>query len=127
MRSLGRSARETKGSDDVMTTLDELRAQAEAAQEEYERSHAQLFRDPARRQRLYSDEEHEARLRGLQQERSRKLDAVQRQVREAVSDAEREIATLEDGDPTALLGVEQLTAAAAKKSFVEDDVRGTPA
>jgi hypothetical protein len=66
-----------------MTTLEQLRARAEAIQAGHDRALGQLFRDPERRRTLYSDEEH---------------DEVIEEVRRLVAEAEQEIAVLEDGD-----------------------------
>lgn len=110
-----------------MTTLEQLRGRAERIQAEFERGLDGLFRDSGRRERIYSDDEHEQRVRALERERARQLDEVLEEVRRLVAEAELELAALEGGDPTRFLSVEELAAAAAKKSFVEDDVRGTPA
>jgi hypothetical protein len=110
----------------MTTTLERLRARAEAAQAEYEGQHARLFRDKERRQKLYSDDEHRERERALRQERSRKLDEVIEEIRQLVAEAEQEIRQLEDGDPTAFLSAEELGAAAVRKEFIADDARSLP-
>jgi hypothetical protein len=105
-----------------MRTLDQLRERAEAIQAEYERAYGQLFRDAERRQRLYSNDEHEERVRALRRERAEKLDQVIEEIHELVVEAEQEIATFEGGDPTTLLTDAELAAAAARKEFADDDV-----
>ena len=102
---------------------DELKRRAEAAQSEYEQGYAKLFRDSERREKLYSDEEHQDRVQTLDRERSRTLDAVIQEVREGREAAERELSGLEDGDLTSVLSPEDIAAAAARKPFVDDDVR----
>lgn len=109
-----------------MRTLDQLRARAEAVQAEYESGYARLFRDAERRRRLYSDAEHEERVLALQRQRSRELDTVIEEVRQAVAEAEREAAVLENGDPTAFLSAEELATAGVKREFVGDDVWSAP-
>ena len=110
-----------------MATLAELRTQAEAAQAEYERGHDRLFRDAERRQRIYSDEEHERRVLALRRTRSEALDEVIEEARQVVAAAEREVAAFEGGaDPTALLDHEELAVASARRGFVSDDVWSLP-
>lgn len=110
-----------------MTTFDQVQARAEAAQREYERAYGQLFRDEAQSERIYSDEEHEERVRSLQKERTRKIDALVEEIHATAETARKELATLEGGDPTAVLRADELATAAAKKPFIDDDVWATPA
>jgi hypothetical protein len=106
--------------------FDHLKAKAERAQTEYESGSAQLFRDSEQREKLYSDDEHRDQVRALGQERTRKLDAVIEELHREVSVAEKDLAVLEDGDPTALVSSAELSAAAAKKPFIDDEVWGLP-
>jgi hypothetical protein len=106
--------------------FEHLKRRAEQAQNDFERAYAQLFRDGAQQERRYSDKEHQERLRTLDQERSRKLEAVIEELHREVSVAEKDLAVLEDGDPTALVSSAELSAAAAKKPFVDDEVWALP-
>ena len=104
--------------------FEHLKSRAEAAQSEYERAYAQLFRDAEKREKLYSDDEHRTRVRVLEQERARKLDAEIEEIRREVEEASMEISLLENGDVTSLVSADELAAAAAKKPFAEDDIGG---
>lgn len=106
--------------------FDHLKRKAESAQTEYEAAHAHLFRDAAKKEKLYRDDEHEQRLRALHQERARKLDAVIEELRAETEQAQKDLAVLEEGDPTALLSGEELAAAGAKKAFADDEVQALP-
>src|SRR5438045_111366 len=98
--------------------FDNLTRRAESAQSEYERGYAQLFRDSEKKERFYSDAEHAQRELALRTERTRKLDALMEDLRGEVEAAQNELALLENGDPTAVLGAEELGVAASKRPFV---------
>jgi hypothetical protein len=108
------------------TMFEHLKRRAEQAQNDFERAYAQLFRDTAQQEKRYSDKEHRECLHTLDQERAHKLDAVIEELHREVSVAEKDLAVLEDGDPTALVSSTELSTAAAKKPFVDDEVWALP-
>ncbi len=102
-----------------MTTPEQIRARAEAAQAAFGREEAKLYRPDG--EKRYSDTEHRERMRELQAERRRAC-------REALADAEgeyagirREIEGLNNRDLSGLLTPEEASAAASRKAFVEDE------
>lgn len=105
--------------------FEQQRVRAEAALSTYEEAVARLFRDEARRVKIFGDEEHERQVDALRQARADTVDGVLAEVRGAVAEARKEFADFENGDPTSLLVPDELAAAAARKPFVDDIVWGT--
>ncbi len=74
----------------------------------------------------YGDEEHAERQGAISEALRTTLITIEEEAqREAVA-ATGQLATLEHGDPTALLGADELQRAGAKRVFVDADVEGLP-
>ena len=103
--------------------IGDLRARAEEAAGRFERGRAGLVRADGKTP-VYGEEEHAERLGPLREERNGALRGIERELAEAVEEAREDLAALENGDPTALLNVEELEAANARRALAQDDVAG---
>ncbi len=104
-----------------MTRSAELKARAEAARDRFEEQRARLFRADGKT-KVYSDAEHAERLAALRSERNRMLREVQQEAQADIDAAQKDLAALENGDPTTLLTAEELERANARRALVLDDV-----
>lgn len=101
-----------------MTTVAELKRQAEAAQRAYEEGKAKLFRPDG--SKLYSDEAHEEELGKLRAERNGVLREVKRQAKEAGAAARQETERAGNLDPTGFLTADELSRANSLRAFALD-------
>lgn len=101
----------------------DLRARAQRAQHAFEEGRSRLYRSDGET-RLYSDAEHEERLRGLRDARNLELDAVEGELQGAFEEARAEITHLENRDPTELLGPDELASAEGRLAFARVQAEG---
>lgn len=101
--------------------IGDLKARAESARDRFEEQRARLFRADGKT-KIYSDAEHAERLAALRSERNRILREVRREAQAEADSAKRDLAALENGDPTTLLTAEELERANARRALVADDV-----
>lgn len=103
-----------------MTTAKQIRERAEAAQAAYEKGEAELYRPDG--QKRYSDAEHAERLKELGAERRRACGEAAAAARTEADTMRQGVAALENRDTSALLSVEELVAAGARKPFVDEEL-----
>ena len=103
----------------------ELREIAMNAEAERDRARAALLRPDGSRR--YGDAEHAERHAEIAETFRSALAAVEEGAEEVIASTASELAALEHGDPTDLLGTDELQRAGAKRVFVDEDVEGLPA
>ena len=103
-----------------MTTAKQIRERAEAAQAAYEKGEAELYRPDG--QKRYSGAEHAERLRELGAERRRACGEAAAAAQAEADTMRQRVVALENRDTSALLSVEELVAAGARKPFVDEEI-----
>lgn len=107
-----------------MTTTEGLRARMDATAERLEAEKAKLYRPDG--SKLYADEEHEERLRSIEQEHTTAFDAIEADVGRSISRAQEDLLKLEHSDPVDLLSNEELERANSKSPFVLNECLNLP-
>ena len=115
-------AREERMTMTIGKRIEELRARAEAAAERFERARDGLLRQDG--SPIYAEAEHAERLAALREERNVALREVEQELVGAVSEAQEDLAALENGDPASMLTGEELATANARRALAQDDVAG---
>ena len=105
-----------------MTTAKQIREKAEVAQAAFERNEKALYR--ADGEPVYGETEMKERLDTLKAERRRVCKEAGETAERETQEARAKVSALEHRDTTSLLSTEEITAAAARKPFIEDALAG---
>ena len=105
-----------------MTIAKEIREKAEAAQAAFEQNEKSLYR--ADGEPIYGEAEMKERIGALKAERRRVCQEAAKKAETEAQEARAKVSALEHRDTTALLSTEEIAAAAARKSFIEDTLAG---
>ena len=98
--------------------LGDFKAKAKRAVEAFEEGRSRLLRPDG--SRLFSDGEHEERMRALKRERNAVLSEVEEEARSIIEGAGVEVANLENRDPADLLTPGELVLANRRRAFALD-------